>query len=396
MAIQDRQDSRRTLNPLFNDNRMKLGIFALNVSSGCAITTAEERLDLTWPNVRTIARLADAAGLEAMVPVARWKGFGGPSQFNEFSYETYTWAAGLAEATEHLCVFSTSHVPTIHPIVAAKQATTIDHIAGGRFALNVVCGWFTPELEMFGAPIMEHDLRYDYAIEWLDIVKRLWTEEEPFDYEGRFFRIQRGTQQPKPLQQPFPAVMNAGSSGVGRHFAAKYADMVFTGLGRDGNDLKADVDAYRAMAWEDYRRELQIWGHWNVICRPTETEARDYLHYYVYEKGDWEAATNLIEINRVQSGGGRWDAMTPEQLEAVKARYIAGWGGATLAGTPELIVDELIKLADAGIDGVILSWVNYETELQAFAREVLPLMEQAGLRKPRTTPAAGAPAPAAS
>jgi alkanesulfonate monooxygenase SsuD/methylene tetrahydromethanopterin reductase-like flavin-dependent oxidoreductase (luciferase family) len=48
-------------------------------------------------------------------------------------------------------VFATSHVLTIHPIMAAKQATTIDHITGGRFALNVVTGWHRSEIEMFDA-----------------------------------------------------------------------------------------------------------------------------------------------------------------------------------------------------------------------------------------------------
>src|SRR5437773_3663033 len=202
-------------NALFNDNRLKLGVFGLNVSNGCAATTAEGHLEPTWQNNLDIAVMADRAGIEALVPVARWKGFGGQTNFNGTCFETYTWAGGLAAATRQLAVFSTSHVPTIHPIVAAKQATTIDHISGGRFALNVVCGWFVPELEMFGAPIMEHERRYEYATEWLDIVKRLWTSEEEFDYEGRFFHIKRGYQQPKPIQTPFPAVMNAGASSTG-------------------------------------------------------------------------------------------------------------------------------------------------------------------------------------
>jgi FMNH2-dependent dimethyl sulfone monooxygenase len=68
---------------------------------------------------------------------------------------------------------TTSHVPAVHPIFAAKQGATIDRITEGRFALNVVCGWFAPELEMFGAPIMQHEVRYDYAAEWLEIVKML-------------------------------------------------------------------------------------------------------------------------------------------------------------------------------------------------------------------------------
>src|SRR5690348_610862 len=173
-------------NVLFNDNRLKLGVFGLNVSNGCAATTAEGHLQPTWQNNLDIAVMADRAGIEALVPVARWKGFGGPTDFNGTCFETFTWAAGLAALTDHAAVFSTAHVPTVHPIMAAKQCTTVDHISGGRFGLNVVCGWFAPELAMFGAPVMEHDTAYEYAAEWLDVVRALWTTEGEFDHEGRF------------------------------------------------------------------------------------------------------------------------------------------------------------------------------------------------------------------
>ena len=76
--------------------------------------------------------------------------------------------------------------------MAAKQGTTIDHITGGRFALNVVTGWNRPEIEMFGIDLPDHDTRYDIAAEWLDIIKRLWTEDEEFDYEGKFYQHQEG------------------------------------------------------------------------------------------------------------------------------------------------------------------------------------------------------------
>lgn len=125
---------------LFNDNRLKLGVFGLNVSNGCAATTAEGHLEPTWQNNVEIARMADRAGIEALVPVARWKGFGGQTNFNGTCFESYTWAAGLAGATQQIAVFSTFHVPTIHPIVAAKQATTIDHISNGP-AVVPYPGW---------------------------------------------------------------------------------------------------------------------------------------------------------------------------------------------------------------------------------------------------------------
>jgi FMNH2-dependent dimethyl sulfone monooxygenase len=80
MSISQQQiDTRRRLNPLFNDNKLKLGLFGVNVSNGCAITTVEGRHEVTWPTCLAIARTADKHGYEAMVPVARWRGFGGES-----------------------------------------------------------------------------------------------------------------------------------------------------------------------------------------------------------------------------------------------------------------------------------------------------------------------------
>ena len=149
-------------NPLFNDNRLKLGLFGLNVSNGCAITTAPGALRTSWPTTLALSQIADRDGYETLVPVARWRGFGGETNFNGTNFETYTWAAGLGSDTD-ICIMTTSHVPTVHPVLAAKQGATIDHITDGRFALNVVCGWFQPELEMFGAPSWSISVRYEYA-----------------------------------------------------------------------------------------------------------------------------------------------------------------------------------------------------------------------------------------
>ncbi|MEX2035944.1 MAG: LLM class flavin-dependent oxidoreductase, partial [Xanthobacteraceae bacterium] len=98
----------------------------------------------------------------------------------------------------------------------------IDHISGGRFTLNIVTGWVQPEIEMFGQPMLSHEDRYACAEEWLGIVKRVWTQDESFDHAGRFFKIAKGYLAPKPIQYPHPAVMNAGASELGRHFAARH------------------------------------------------------------------------------------------------------------------------------------------------------------------------------
>jgi alkanesulfonate monooxygenase SsuD/methylene tetrahydromethanopterin reductase-like flavin-dependent oxidoreductase (luciferase family) len=371
-------DPRGATNPLFNDNKFKLGTFATNVSNGAAITTVDGVFETKWPTVVKLAKMADRAGIEAIVPVARWRGFGGKTNFNGTCYETYTWAAGLGSVVENACVFSTSHVPTVHPILAAKQATTIDHITNGRFALNIVCGWFQPEMEMFGAPIMEHEKRYEYAAEWLQIAKRLWTETDEWDFNGDFFKVKRGFHQPKPIQAPYPALMNAGGSPTGRHYAAKHCDIAFIFItSHDAETTRRDINAYRELANREYKRDIQVWTNSYCVIGDTEKDARDFLDYYVKEKGDWVAVDNIIKGIGVQT-----EMMPKEALESFKYHFIAGWGGYPLIGTAEQIADEIEKLSRFGLDGTLVNFARYEEGLSRFTKEVLPLLEQKGLRKP--------------
>jgi alkanesulfonate monooxygenase SsuD/methylene tetrahydromethanopterin reductase-like flavin-dependent oxidoreductase (luciferase family) len=368
---------RNDTNPLFGDAKLKLGLFGVNVSNGCAITTAEERFRASWQETLAIAQTADRYGYDALVPVARWKGFGGETNFNGTNFDTYTWAAGIAQATKRIGVLTTSHVPTVHPVMAAKQATTVDHISNGRFALNIVCGWFAPELEMFGRDIMEHDIRYEYAAEWIDIMKLLWSREDEFDYEGRFLRIKKGFAMPKPIQKPFPPLMNAGSSGKGRDFAAKYADMAFIHLNpADPEGTKAHIETYRRLAREEYGREIQIWANGYVSQRETQKEAEDYLNYYVVERGDDPAVDNILAVQ-----GQQMQRLQKEQREQLRFNLKAGWGGIPLVGTADRIVDELLKVSRIGVDGMLLSWVDYIDGLERWQRDVAPRLEQAGLRK---------------
>jgi alkanesulfonate monooxygenase SsuD/methylene tetrahydromethanopterin reductase-like flavin-dependent oxidoreductase (luciferase family) len=362
---------RRQNVPVYNDNKMKLGVFGQNVSHGCTITLAETTFEPTYEHSAEIAKKADALGFELLVPVGRWRGFGGPTDFNGTCMETYTWAAAMATQTENIMIFSTSHVPTVHPIVAAKMGATIDHISNGRWGLNTVCGWFTPEMEMFGAEQMEHDERYEYAAEWIGIVKRLWTEQN-FDHKGRYFTINDGYMLPKPVQQPYPVLINAGSSPAGRDFSAREVDFNFVSVStlEAGREMAEDVKRRAA----EYGREIGVMTYGLVVAGDTEKEAKERYDYIV-EKGDWEATRNIMDVLGIQSGS--FDA----QIKQFAERFIAGWGGYPMVGTPEQVVDEMLKLSEIGVEGVILSWLDFNEEISYFGENVLPLMEQAGLRQ---------------
>ncbi|WP_395690085.1 LLM class flavin-dependent oxidoreductase [Nocardioides sp.] len=376
-ASYEKADRRRT-NAVFGSNKLKLGLFGINCDSGCAMTTVPERLHLTWDATKAIAQTADNAGYEILVPVARWKGLGGATDFNGRNFETYTWAAGLASVTKQITLTTTSHVQTTHPLFAAKQAATIDHISGGRYCLNIVTGWFHPELEMYGAPFLAHDDRYDYAQEWFDIIKRAWTEDEEFDYEGSYHRVQGAYSLPKPLQTPHPAVINAGGSGKGQDFIAQNADIGYVVLS-DHNDMgkaAALVQSYRDRA-ASYGREVQVWTHAYVIQRDTRAEAEAYLNRIAVEYGNdvaGDAAAHFLGVNS--------EIMSEDAWNAFKVHLKAGYGGLGLVGTADDIAAKLQALSDAGIDGVALHWVDYLDGMDRFNRIVLPMLEQANLRQP--------------
>jgi alkanesulfonate monooxygenase SsuD/methylene tetrahydromethanopterin reductase-like flavin-dependent oxidoreductase (luciferase family) len=378
MPNASRQRDRRETNPAFSSRRLKLGTFQTNLDSGCVMSDLDGRVDITWPNTVALAKLAEDMEFEALVPVARWQGFGGATNPQGPGFEAYTWAAGIAASTSKPGVFATSHITLNHPIIAAKQSTVIDHISGGRYALNIVTGWNQPEIDMFGNPMLSHVDRYACAEEWLAIVKKLWIEDDPFDFDGKFYQIRKGYLQPKPIQSPYPAVMNAGASERGRHFAAKHCDLVFTVI-RAGSldECRAHVQAYHKLAREEYGREVRVWTLANIVQGETEQEARDFYRYYVHEKGDWAAAQNMIETFSLEINAR---AIPADRLKAFQEAFLAGWGGFPLIGTKEQIVDGLTALSRAGLDGVLLAFPRYEQGMREFRDTTYPLLRQAGLR----------------
>lgn len=365
-------------NPMVSSpNRMGLGVFGLNVDCGCAITTAPERLrGDDWAKNLEVAKAADRAGFECLIPVGRWRGFGGESNFNGVCYETYTWAAGIAAVTDQIAVVTTSHVPTVHPLVAAKQATTVDHISGGRFGLNIICGWFGPEMRMFGGSMMEHDTRYEYADEWLAVARKAWTEPAYFDHGGKFFNVDRGFAQPKPLNRP--VLINAGGSPRGKRFCAEHCDVAFLIMNQASEEkMREQVQSYRDLARGEFGRDIKVWCYAYVVQRDTLEEAKQYLDYYVNRLGDDAAADNITKELGIQTG-----IFSPEEAEQFKFHFKAGWAGVPLVGTPEMIVEQFKTYSDIGLDGICLSWLDYDTGIRDFVAGVMPLMEQAGLRVP--------------
>jgi len=361
----------RPHNPLATDTGFKLGVFSANADGGLAITTVPERWRATWQDNLDAARIADEGGLDFFLPIARWKGFGGVTRTREHSFETFTWAAALAAVTQRMAIFATVHVPLVHPIYAAKALATVDHVSGGRAGLNIVCGWNPAEFAMFG--VNPDDKGYERAAEWIEIIERAYASDTPFDYEGAYYQLKGVVSRPASLQVPRPITMNAAFGGPGRDFAARHCDMLFTTF----TDIKDGARHIEDVADRAGRegREVGVYTVCHVVCRPSAEEAVAAYDRYARDEADHEAVAAHMAGKREFS-----KSHDEAAYQRYAQRFAGGAGTYPLVGTPQMVADDLIRIAAEGYRGAALSFLNYTDELPYFCAEVLPLLKEAGLR----------------
>src|ERR1700709_859811 len=235
-------------NPLFRPNRFKLGIFSANCDGGLTMSLAPERWKADWDDIVAMSRIADDAGLEFILPVAKWRGYQGKANIYGRSFETLTHGAALGAVTRRIAIFSTVHVPLVTPALGAKALATIDHVRHGRARL------------LGGGP--------------------------EFDFDGRFFKLKNLQTDPVSVQRPRPPVMSAGFSPKGRDFAARAADVLFLNVTELDQVPALLADVGRHMA--SYGRRIDVFTMGHVVCRPTRQEAEAFFYYFAEEMADSE------------------------------------------------------------------------------------------------------------
>jgi dimethylsulfone monooxygenase len=223
--------------------------------------------------------------------------------------------------------------------------------------------------------VPSHEDRYGQAAEWMTVVRRAWTDHEPFDFDGDYLHLHEIVSEPKPLQQPAPPIMSAGTSELGRRFAGRHADINFVHL-PSIDEMPGIVAAAKADAREDCGRDVQIFSSAYIVVDDTEEAAWRRYHHVTRDKLDRKAAAGLIEMwERLSKGGEVID------VEQRIDRMAAGFNAMPFVGTAEQVAEYLVRAADGGLDGLAISWDDYDEGLQAYAERVRPLLLEAGLRK---------------
>ena len=363
---------------MYNGNRLKIGLFGPNCSSGRAVTTVAERWSGSWADNLKLARLADERGIDFLLPIARWKGYGGDTDYQGATLETLTWASGLLASTSYITVFGTVHAPLFNPVIAAKEIVTADHIGEGRFGLNLVVGWNEGEFEMFGVEQREHEERYTFAQEWLDAVKRIWSPEENFDITGNYFNLKGIRAKPKPCGGVRPLIMNAGASPTGRAFAVKNCDAFFMQASRVSiAETTANVQKAKDLGRE-HGQEIGVYSVGQVTCRRTQKEAEEYYQHAIVDSADFSAIDLILGMKNITP-----ETRGQEEFERQRRFYANGMGGLPIVGDPDHVAKSMAELSGAGLTGMGVSFINYLAELPFFCDEVIPRLERMGVRERR-------------
>lgn len=357
--------------PFLEANKFLLGTFASNCSGGMTISKLPEGWDASWEKNLKLAQLLDYAGIDFMLPIARFTGYGGEKDFQGTVLETITWASALLARTKNLVVFATIQTAVNHPMAVAKQIATMSKISQDRVGLNIVAGWNKPEYDALGLELPDdHETRYGYAQEWYDLIKKVWASEEPFDFDGKYFKTKNSYGKPRP--NFVPPIFNAAGSKNGRDFAINNADFLFTPVSDLGRSAEEVTELKQAGLERGRTTNVMTFSH--VICRPTLEEAQAEWQRQL-DNADIPALDNLMNLMFAHA-----QSFPAEIRQQLHDRMAVGHGGFPLVGTPEQVAQSIEDLHQAGFSGTTLSFLDYVEEFTYFRDNVLPLLEAKGLR----------------
>ncbi|WP_434694843.1 LLM class flavin-dependent oxidoreductase [Pseudomonas sp. Z1-14] len=328
-----------------------------------------------YTRVREIVQKAEALGLDFALSAAIWRGRKGPSRHWMHVLESLTCSAALLEATSRIKVFSTINMTFNHPAVIAKMVATLDQIGPGRVGLNVVTGDSRLDLSHLGLwnDTLDHDRRYDFGDEWLQLAKKLWTEELT-DHRGEFFQTEKAHMEPKPTR--IPELVNAGASQRGFRFAAENCDIAFIVASDDPDSIETALRGKRT-AREYGKPNLKTYGCVTVIAGNTDEEAQARMDYF-------NAGVDLVALEDVAEGNRQ-----NQSFEKLSVSSQALTGGekrsctmpGELVGSYETLARRLATtVLEGDLDGIMLVVPDYVEDLAAVVQRVFPLMEQYGVK----------------
>jgi FMN-dependent oxidoreductase (nitrilotriacetate monooxygenase family) len=354
-----------------------------------------------------------------------------PSFLNRF--EPMTLLSALGMVTRHIGLGATVSTSFNEPFNVARAFASLDHLSGGRAGWNVVTSSNKAAALNFGKELNEHDLRYEIANEFVDVVRGLWdcwddgaivrdratgtfldkSKVRPLEHKGRFFNV-KGPLNIERSPQGHPVIIQAGGSPPGQELSARTADLVFSVVNGDPTSAKAAYDSLKGRVVKHGRRpeHLPILPGVMPIIGETDSEAKDQLD----RLQGWLTASNALTLVSQRLGYdiagypldgpvpdfptktdrgqafsntllemARREKMTLRDLYNITAAARGHW---VIYGSPKRIADILEEWFTAErADGFVVMPAYFPGAFDDFVDKVVPELQRRGLyRKDYTGP----------
>ncbi len=348
--------------------RVELGVFLPVAKNGFVISTHSPAYHPSYSDNLEISLLAEEIGMDYVFSMAKWRGFGGQSEFWDASFESFSLMAALAAATTRVGLIATVNPVLFHPVLMAKMAATIDDVSGGRLGLNIVTGSTLGEYTQMGVLPADYDRqRYAFAQEWVHVLKRLWTEAN-VTHEGQYFSLHDCVSDPKPRQKPHPLLVCAATSEEGLRFTARHADMCFLN-GSNGAEVKTKSRRVKEIAGEE-GTVLKTAIPAMLVLGDTRAEAERY----------WEYLIDGADVEAIANAGRAYRAESRERAQAHGAEALADKRlihRRPVIGSASDIAATLIDLAVEGeVDSILFEFPDYLDGMTRFHHDVMPLLRE--------------------
>ena len=299
--------------------------------------------------------------------------------------------AGYAAAHTERLGYLIAHRPGfVAPTLAARKAATLDQLTNGRIALHIITGGNDIEQRQDG-DWLDHDSRYRRTDEYLDVIRRIWTEIEPFDHDGEFYRLQAAYSQARCRQRPHVPLFFGGASEAALDTASRHADLFalwgeprasiaeriadvrerVVAAGRDPAEMRFSLSARPILA----DTEEKAWQRAEEILARVQQATAGRITPGVPTRPQSEGAWRLL---RFAAEGNVHD----ERLWMPIAAASGASGSTTcLVGTPEQVADSLLAYYDLGCSAFIIRGFDPLADAADYGKELIPLVREGVARR---------------
>jgi alkanesulfonate monooxygenase len=285
--------------------------------------------------------------------------------------------ANASSVTERVHYLLAHRPGFIGPAFAARQLATLENFSGGRLAVHVISGGSDEEQRRDG-DFLDHDQRYARTDEYLEVLRRAWTADAPFDHHGALYRYEKAFSEVKPLQKPHIPIYFGGASEAALRVAGKHAD-AYALWGESLAQTRELTQRVRAEAAR-HGREIRFSVSFRPILAETEGQA-------------WDRAERILEQTRQVRTEAGWSRGGPQQSEGARRLLAAAERGdvvderlwtavaretgarsnsTALVGTPEQVAQALLKYVELGVATLLIRGFDPLDDAVDYGRELIP------------------------